>query len=155
MWHRTEEGECVEANDAAEDADRDEMTATTHENTEHATAAGGATVKTDIQCVEIDQCQVRAGCVRTLMMQTGAYTDPRRFDVIEQTATPDGFQYVSTVFSDIQKAINHLRDAKDSGAVKTKRKCSDVESQNADYDNNKAPRVSFKRCLIPVTHTAP
>jgi len=155
MWQSTEESERVEANDAAEIADRDEMTETTHENTEHATEAGGGAVKTDIQCVEIDQCLVRAGCVRTLMMQTGAYTDSRRFDVIEQTVTPDGFEYVSTVFSDIQKAINHLRDAKDGGPVKTTRKFSDVESKHTDYDKNKAPRMSFKRCLIPVTHTAP
>jgi len=159
MWHSSEEGERVEADDAAQAADGDETTATTQQNSEngpeHATETGDAADKTDIQCVEIDQCQVRSGCVRTLMMQTGAYTDSKRFDVIEQTVTPDGFEYVSTVFSDIQKAINHLRDAKDGGAVKTKRKNSDMEPQNAHYDKHKAPRVSLKRCLTPVTHTAP
>jgi len=145
MWRSSEEEECRDTDEAADERaparnlDETSEAAPACSFTEHTTEPGDAAVNSDIQCVEIDQYEVRSGCVRTLMMQTGAYADSKRFDVIEQTATPDGFEFVSTVFSDIQQAIDHLRDA-----TKPKRKYSEVEPDNADCE----PRVCFKRCSI-------
>jgi len=101
----------------------------------------------DMDCVEIEQCQVRPGCLRTLMMQVGACDDTKRFDVVEQTATEDGFAYVSTVFADVQKAIEFLRDYKNSDTAKTKRKHSEMDSKKAEQTTNKVARATTKRCL--------
>jgi len=102
----------------------------------------------DMHCVEIEQCQVRPGCLRTLMMQVGACDETKRFDVVEQTATEDGLAYVSTVFSDIQKALDFLRDYKNSDTAKSKRKHSEIDSKKAEQSTNKVARATTKRCLI-------
>jgi hypothetical protein len=163
MWHGSEEGECREADETDEAAHGSEHAQNPHQNNENEQACTftenkpepvDAMVKANIECVEIDQCEVHSGCVRTLMMQTGVYADKKRFDVIEQTATPDGFQHVSTVFSDLQKAVDHLRDAKNSTAAKPKRKYNEIESKNADCHTHKASRVSFKRCSISIMRRA-
>jgi len=96
----------------------------------------------DMDCVEIEQCQVRPGCLRTLMMQVGACDDRKRFDVVEQTATEDGFAYVSTVFADVQNAIDFLRDCKNSDTAKKKRKHSEMDSKKTEQPSK------TKRCLI-------
>jgi len=150
MWHDSEEGESREVDESGQALKTPENSG--KKRACSLTETGDTTAKTDIECIQIDEYQASVGCVRTLMMQIGAFADTKRFDVIEQTATPDGFQYVSTVFSDIQKAIDHLRDTKNRGAVKSKRKYCDVEPTNADSETYKASRMSFKRCCIPIVH---
>jgi len=109
----------------------------------------------NIDCVEIEQCQVRPNCLRTLMMQVEDRTDTKRFDVIQQTTTNDGFEYFSTLFGDIQQAINYLRNYPNNDSAKMKRKNNELEYTNPDFSVHKSARTRKKRCITIDTHSPP
>ena len=104
----------------------------------------------NIDCVEIEQCQVRPNCLRTLMMQVEDRTDTKRFDVIQQTTTNDGFEYFSTLFGDIQQAINYLRNYPNNDSAKMKRKNNELEYTNPDFSVHKSARTRKERCTSPL-----